>query len=136
MKRLTDTCWRHFDPWENCGQDNYCKRKCYEEGGCLNRCIVPKVYSRLAAYEDTGLSPEQVRELAAPPNPPLTLEELREMDGEPVWVAPVDGGPYAWMLIDTEYEVLRGAHGELAVFENYGKTWLLAYRRKPGEGTR
>jgi len=23
---------------------------------------------------------------AEPPNPPLTLEELRQMDGEPVWV--------------------------------------------------
>lgn len=69
-----------------------------------------------------------------PPNTPLTLEELREMDGEPVCIAPVDGGPYTWMLVDTEYEVLRGAHGELAVFENRDKTWL-AYRRKPKEGT-
>ncbi|MCI8917088.1 MAG: hypothetical protein HFF26_10580 [Oscillospiraceae bacterium] len=25
--------------------------------------------------------------IALPPNNPLTLEELREMDGEPVWVA-------------------------------------------------
>ena len=66
-------------------------------------------------------------------NPPLTLEELREMDGEPVCIAPVDGGPYTWMLVDTKYEVCREAHGGLAVFENLGKTWV-AYRHKPENG--
>ena len=63
-------------------------------------------------------------------NDPLTLEQLRKMDGEPVCIAPVDGGPYTWMLVDTEYEVCREAYGGLAVFENLGKTWL-AYRRRP-----
>lgn len=202
MKRLTEKHWRNLDPWECCGQDNYCKRGCHEKGGCNNGCIVPRVYSRLAAYEDTGLMPEQITDLKQawdmyggeigiseilaenrelkekrtpkcysedadggcrylvpdgddepidrckrcplcyadkqrhqkPPTTPLTLEELRRMDGEPVYIAPVDGGPYVWMLVDTEYEVLRGAHGELAVFENIDKTWL-AYRRKPEEGT-
>ena len=66
-------------------------------------------------------------------NPPLTLDELREMDGEPVCIAPVDGGPYTWMLVDTKYEVCREAHGGLAVFENLGKTWV-AYRHKPENG--
>ena len=66
-------------------------------------------------------------------NPPLTLEELREMDGEPICIAPVDGGPYTWMLVDTKYEVCREAHGGLAVFENLGKTWV-AYRHKPENG--
>ena len=33
----------------------------------------------------------------APPNEPLTLEQLREMDGEPVWVEEVEH----WALIDT-----------------------------------
>ncbi len=67
-------------------------------------------------------------------NPPLTLEELREMDGEPVWIIPMrgSGGFCTWMLVDAEYELCREAHGEMAVFENCGKTWL-AYRRKPGE---
>lgn len=34
----------------------------------------------------------------APPNEPLTLDELREMDGEPVWVEEVEH----WALIDIE----------------------------------
>ena len=79
---------------------------------------------------------EFVPEIALPPNAPLTLEELREMDGEPVWIIPMrgSGGFGTWMLVDAEYELCREAHGEMAVFENCGKTWL-AYRRRPEEGT-
>lgn len=33
-----------------------------------------------------------------PPNEPLTLKQLREMDGEPVWVEEVEH----WALIDIE----------------------------------
>lgn len=52
MERLTDKSWRNLDPWECCGQDKYCKRGCHEQGGCTNGCIVPKLYTRLAEYED------------------------------------------------------------------------------------
>lgn len=62
MKRLTDEHWRNFDPWECCGQDKYCNRGCHDEGGCINGCIVPKLYARLAAYEDTGLEPDETAE--------------------------------------------------------------------------
>ena len=92
-----------------------------------------KVIDRLAAYEDTGLTPEEIMALIPLPNDPLTLEELRGMDGEPVWITKMDGSGGVWMLVDTEYELCREAHGEMAVFENCGKTWL-AYRRRPEEG--
>lgn len=72
--------------------------------------------------------------ITPPPNAPLTLEELWEMDGEPVWVTKMNGSGGVWMLVDAEYELCREAHGEMAVFENCGKTWL-AYRRRPEEGT-
>ena len=39
-----------------------------------------------------------IRPLETPPNEPLTLEQLREMDGEPVWVEEVEH----WALIDIE----------------------------------
>ena len=71
---------------------------------------------------------------ALPPNDPLTLDELRGMDGEPVWIAKMGGSGGVWMLVDAEYELCREAHGEMAVFENCGKTWL-AYRRRPEEVT-
>ena len=60
MERLTIKNWRNLDPWETCGQDNYCKRGCHEQGGCAKGCIVPRIYARLAAYEDTGLAPEEI----------------------------------------------------------------------------
>lgn len=73
-------------------------------------------------------------------NAPLTLEELREMDGEPVWVVPLAGQEYEppeseyhmkeqWIIIHAWH--WRHYNAELG---DYGKTWL-AYRRKPEEGT-
>lgn len=71
---------------------------------------------------------------------PLTLNELREMEGEPVWVVCeqclYNGA--AWCLMDctgNEFELItvpgKGFHFLVAAFaEYYGKTWL-AYRTKP-----
>ncbi len=138
--------------------------------------------NRLAAYEDTGLSPEEValyvkcqaqsvsrRELqlgreierlhaqlaeaqkradnmaaqlteaqrrAEPENKPLTLEELRQMKGEPVFVAGPGAEKYGhWVIVaDVDTEA-----GEKVLFckddftcRQYGKTWI-AYRYKPKE---
>lgn len=52
-----------------------------------------KVVNRLAAYENTGLEPEEVAALREQEAKcveieavkPLTLDELRELDGEPVF---------------------------------------------------
>lgn len=75
---------------------------------------------------------------AQPANEPLTLEELRGMDGEPVWVADSRSGSSAWM----QYAYEEAAYDLIAFWEfgsevesaycalDYGKTWL-AYRRPP-----
>lgn len=63
MERLTNKAWRNFDPWECCGQDKYCQRGCHDPGGCTKGCIVPRLYARLGAYEDTDLTPEEVSSL-------------------------------------------------------------------------
>ena len=60
MERLTNKAWQNFDPWECCGQDKYCQRGCHDPGGCTKGCIVPQLYARLGAYEDTGLEPDEV----------------------------------------------------------------------------
>ena len=52
MERLTNKAWRNFEPWEFCGQGNFCARECNDDGGCNNGCIVPKLYSRLASIEE------------------------------------------------------------------------------------
>lgn len=74
MKRLTDKKSRNpiFDA----------------QGGL---CVTAEFVDRLAEYEDTGLSPEEIKALIAPLNDPLTLDELWEMDGEPVYVRHLDG---------------------------------------------
>ena len=64
MERLTIKNWRNLDPWETCGQDNYCKRGCHEQGGCTKGCIVARIYAHLAVYEDSGLEPEEIKGFA------------------------------------------------------------------------
>lgn len=79
---------------------------------------------------------------AQPENKPLTLDELREMDGEPVWLetGEVSIGEQifgCWEILEqvTATPVLafwftRRKAGLTNI--NYGKTWL-AYRYKPEE---
>lgn len=76
--------------------------------------------------------------IAPPPNDPLTLEELREMDGEPVWVvnSPTkreEGFFDEWALVSVRRKNAESV-GTIYHFENYGDYWL-AYRRKPEEVT-
>ena len=84
------------------------------------------------------------------PNEPLTLEELREMDGHPVWVKQLKGLSVCdtdWAVVefrlepDVKHDKIRvwwpGSEDEDTPSEDdYGKTWL-AYRRPPEgeEGT-
>ena len=72
------------------------------------------------------------------PNEPLTLEELREMDEEPVYVVPKDKpahcggwcGVTVWKCDRYSYvSLLKDADSGWG-FEEYGKTWI-AYRRPP-----
>ena len=74
------------------------------------------------------------------PNEPLTLEELREMDEEPVYVVPKDKpahcggwcGVTVWKCDRYSYvSLLRDADSGWG-FEKYSKTWI-AYRRPPEE---
>lgn len=56
---------------------------------------------------------------------PLTLDELREMDGEPVWLR--GNGLNRWYIFDGfSLDGIPFFTPEIG----YGKTWL-AYRRKP-----
>ena len=78
-----------------------------------------------------------------PPNEPLTLEQLREMNGEPVWVTSArERGniPSRWVLFagvskskrnsDVFVFATTGGIGQGYEAVNYGKTWN-AYRRPP-----
>ena len=67
---------------------------------------------------------------------PLTLDELREMNGDPVWVEFQDGSGGCWGLVHiTVFNHIVFANGLFCTVGKpyYGKTWL-AYCQKPEEG--
>lgn len=81
-----------------------------------------------------------ISSLETPPNDPLTLEELRKMIGEPLWVVPLGKEPDwkpCWVICMEDYILVHSTTSESRVYilrrnEDYGKTWL-AYRYKPSE---
>ncbi len=80
-----------------------------------------------------------IEELAAklePSSKPLTLEELREMDGEPVRVVNSstkreEVSSDEWALVSVRRKNTESV-GAIYHFENYGDAWR-AYRYKLGE---
>ncbi len=75
--------------------------------------------------------------ITPPPNDPLTMEQLLEMDGEPVWVDDIVfrrdrscGG--LWAIVVLAYdEIVFGDRDSMPLKDVVG----FAYRRKPEEGT-
>ena len=62
-------------------------------------------------------------------NEPLTLDELRQMDGEPVWVQSPGVPEYGrWAIVEGVGENCLFLHDDFTCHD-YGKTWL-AYRQK------
>ena len=60
---------------------------------------------------------------------PLTLDELRKMDGEPVWVQSPGVPEYGrWAIVEGVGENCLFLHDDFTCHD-YGKTWL-AYRQK------
>lgn len=71
---------------------------------------------------------------AAPENKELTLEQLRQMDGEPVFVASPGAEEYGhWVIVagvdDTDGDKTLYCSGDFTC-RDYGSVWL-AYARKP-----
>ena len=67
-------------------------------------------------------------------NEPLTLDELRRMEGQPVYI--VENTEY-WAIVNSfdqagVYLLSYGNPDDYGYFGLYGKTWL-AYRQKPEE---
>ena len=81
----------------------------------------------------------ELRDIKQERNAPLTLDELRKMDGKLVWVKLFDPDEEFWVLrnewVDTRNpEPMILFHMRWYSHADYGKTWL-AYRQKPEEGT-
>lgn len=68
-------------------------------------------------------------------NDPLTLDELREMDGEPVWITP--GGFWALVIARPGERVkLISNDGEVVFADKEIELAGPVYRRKPEKGER
>ena len=73
---------------------------------------------------------------AEPENNPLTLDELKQMDGKPVWTVGVGANKsksyYALVMLSRKsvYTVIGDEMVQVGALCQYGKTWI-AYRRKP-----
>ena len=69
-------------------------------------------------------------------NEPLTLDELRKMDGEPVYSVEITGREECLFRRDGGFADMYGefTSDDFMVWDNYGKLWW-CYRQKPEEGT-
>ena len=91
-----------------------------------------KMMSHWKPYMDMDKVRKAVQNMPTltPPNEPLTIERLREMDGEPVWVETKAGLKF-WGIV-TKICVSSGDGRYLLITEDteYGQTWV-AYRHPP-----
>ena len=67
-------------------------------------------------------------------NDPLTLDELRQMDGEPVYCVEITGREEWLFRRDGGFADMYGefTSDDFMVWDNYGKLWW-CYRQKPEE---
>jgi len=91
-----------------------------------------------SALHDKTITPT----ITPPPNPPLTVDELREMEGEPVWYQLKDGqkGFGLASIEKSEHTVfIAGLNDFLIAVYIHGdynhRLGAKLYRRKPEEGT-
>ena len=80
---------------------------------------------------------EDVTDIDVGKNTPLTLDELRQMDGEPVYCVEITGREEWLFRRDGGFADMYGefTSDDFMVWDNYGKLWW-CYRQKPEEGTK
>lgn len=69
------------------------------------------------------------------PNEPLTLEELRDLHGKPVWIHRFEDGQGWWSVVRISDTRLYTDYGAWCDLRDYGKSWV-AYCRPPKEDER
>lgn len=110
-------------PFENSGA--------FDEDWCGD-ALVRAAADRLEGYVDRCKRyADEIMELREQQsNDPLSLDELRQMDGEPVWVVWLDGRLKSrWHIVGSSLWIEMFTEWDGAFSLDYGKTWL-AYRHK------
>lgn len=94
-----------------------------------NKGIYAEVFEQIAADEsrEVGIAVNFCPTCSEPltASKPLTLEELKERDGKPVYYVGISNKRRKWIIVE---KILLDRAGS----DNYGITWL-AYDREPKE---
>lgn len=97
-----------------------------EPGIRMVRC--KRCEAKTGRYRSFDAAAEAWNRRAQPENNLLTLEELREMNGEPVYILnPCDPRQGFWEISVDAADYIEGRN-----IDSYGKTWI-AYRHRPEE---
>lgn len=127
MERLTyDFCLGDIHCWQVKGAHNLeCRQVCEEQGenGCKG-CPIALAFDRLAAYEDTGLAPEEVQQMRWIP----VEERLPEKQGE--YIVFADGKVTTDMYIVCD-EIERWLHYDGSLNEFYIDPYSSKPTREP-----
>lgn len=92
----------------------------------------PVAMERLAAYEDTGLSPEEIEAFVAQVRRDmLTLPDLLAMKGRPVYLSGKGLNQYD-IFNEVSTDGIACFWKAALPVEDFGKTWM-AYRRRMGD---
>ena len=88
----------------------------------------------MAEAHRVAISALRQQETVTNRNEPLTLDELRQMDGEPVWCVEITGREEWLFRRDGGFADMYGefTSDDFMVWDNYGKLWW-CYRQKPEE---
>ena len=90
----------------------------------------------MAEAHSVAISALRQQERFGEANKALTLDELRQMNGEPVYSVEITGREEWLFRRDGGFADMYGefTSGDFMVWDNYGKLWW-CYRQKPEEGT-
>ena len=114
------------------------KKASFERAPDLNGCPMTECWQKAIDVYDMAIS--ALRQQDQSPDSgkmmPLTLDELRKMDGEPVYSVEITGREEWLFRRDGGFADMYGefTSDDFMVWDNYGKLWW-CYRQKPEEGT-
>jgi hypothetical protein len=110
----------------------YFEEAVHESDEIISDCS-PALQAELTEQKQHFVAVLEVLRRIDPENKPLTLERLRQMDGEPVWIKGSDAKTSGWALIKGKREKqIANCPDDWNIsyyLKDYGKTWI-AYPRK------
>ena len=111
----------------------------FERAPDLNGCPMTEYWQKAIDVYGMAISALRQQETVTNRNGlnvPLTLDELRQMDGKPVYCVEITGREEWLFRRDGGFADMYGefTSDDFMVWDNYGKLWW-CYRQKPEDGT-